>query len=57
MQVALTPWFGERDLTNLVMCIHLIPMYVRTVSLCFEIFIFYRYWYCANLLGSEVLGP
>lgn len=27
MQVALTPWFGERDLTNLVLCIPLIPMY------------------------------
>ncbi|KAJ7367487.1 hypothetical protein DFH08DRAFT_677095 [Mycena albidolilacea] len=30
MQVALTPWFGERDLTNLVMCINLIPMYHGT---------------------------
>jgi hypothetical protein len=35
MQVALTPWFGERDLTNQVLCIPLIPMYhgMRSASL------------------------
>ncbi|KAJ7912191.1 hypothetical protein B0H13DRAFT_2008004 [Mycena leptocephala] len=44
MQVALTPWFGERDLTNQVLCIPLIPMYhgMRSAD-----------WYCTILWAAS----